>query len=315
MSRPPRSVFALLACLLATALLAPRAALAQAPVARAPAPATQNLPVIVFLLKDGVYWSRGFSNNGFIVGKRGVIALDTRLAVEQERALLDQLRQITPEPITHVILTHGDGDHVNGLVLMPPGVTVIGSTYTKQLMQQHLAHGGGFPSPAGLDRYLPNQLVDSHYSGMLDGVPIRLYHWAPAHTAGDLVLYLPEQRIAFTGDLVISEIPDPFIHPDEGGSILGELQDLKQLIALNADIYVPGHGDLVTRAELQRRLARYEAIRVRVQQLLRQGASLPDVRRALNEPAASGDARGARPTIVDYLYRDLSAQTRSEGRP
>src|SRR4029079_8557753 len=95
----------------------------------------------------------------------------------------------------------------------------------------------------------------------IGGVKLELYHWAPAHTSGDLIVYLPDQRIVATGDITVGNRADdnPNIHPEKNGSSEGWLTTVKGILSLNAEQYVPGHsnpqtGALQTKADIQRKL-------------------------------------------------------------
>ena len=86
--------------------------------AQGPAPA----PLMVHQLKPNVYWIEGGGgNSGVIVGDKGVIVVDAKTTAAAGKELLDDIAKITPKPVTTVILTHSDGDHVNGLASFPAG--------------------------------------------------------------------------------------------------------------------------------------------------------------------------------------------------
>src|SRR5258707_304788 len=91
---------------------------------------------------------------------------------------------------------------------------------------------------------------------VIDGVKFELYHWAPAHTSGDLMVYVPDQKVVATGDIIVTNRADdsPNIHQEKHGSTEGWLTNVKGMIGLSADTYVTGHGDLQTKADLQRKL-------------------------------------------------------------
>src|SRR5450755_4347128 len=97
-------------------------ALATLAVAQGPAPA----PLMVHQLKPNVYWIEGGGgNSGVIVGDKGVIVVDAKTTAAGGKELLDNIAKITPKPVTAVIETHSDGDHVNGLASFPMGITII----------------------------------------------------------------------------------------------------------------------------------------------------------------------------------------------
>ncbi|HEV3217575.1 MAG TPA: MBL fold metallo-hydrolase, partial [Vicinamibacterales bacterium] len=232
--------------------------------------------------------------------------------------LLAQIAKITPKPVTTVILTHSDGDHVNGLVAFPAGVKIIAHENDKKELEAALAAGGrGAPPP---DR-LPSQVVTKEKQAItIDGVKLELYHWAPAHTSGDLVVYLPDQKIAATGDIIVTNRADdnPNIHQEKHGSTAGWLTNAKGIVGLNADTYVPGHGDLVTKADIQRKLTATTERRAKIAAMVKQGKSVDEIKAALPDaPAPGAPARGAGApgggrggpppvTYVDIAYAELT---------
>src|ERR1700687_3564389 len=128
-------------------------ALATLAVAQAPAPA----PFMVHQLKPNVYWVEGGGgNSGVIAGDKGVIVVDAKTSPAGGKELLDDVAKITPKPVTTVILTHSDGDHVNGLAAFPKGVAIIAHVNDKKELEAALSAGGRGAPPA--DR-LPTQVV------------------------------------------------------------------------------------------------------------------------------------------------------------
>src|ERR1700674_2600200 len=106
-------------------------ALAAAGVLLAQGPPAQNLTP--HQLKPNVYWLEGGGGNtGVIVGDKGVIIVDAKTTPAAGKMILDEVAKITPKPITHVILTHSDGDHVNGLASFPTGLTIIAQENNKK---------------------------------------------------------------------------------------------------------------------------------------------------------------------------------------
>ena len=83
----------------------------------------QDPPLVVRQLKPDVYWTEGGNggNTGIIIGKTGVIVVDAKGSADSAKAVLAEIAKLTPKPVTHVILTHSDGDHVNGLAGISDG--------------------------------------------------------------------------------------------------------------------------------------------------------------------------------------------------
>jgi len=272
--------------------------------AQAPPPA----PFTTHQLKPNVYWIEGGGgNSGVIVGDKGVIIVDAKTTPAGGKELLDDVAKITPKPVTTVILTHSDGDHVNGLASFPAGVKIIAHENNKKEQDAALSAGGRGAPPA---EHLPNQLVTKNKENLkIDGVRIELLHWAPAHTSGDLVVYLPSEKIVFTGDIIAAQLPDPLIHLEKHGSSEGWIATTKGIVALNADQFVPGHGIVQTKADVQKRLADAEAKREKIKSLVAQGKSLEEIRSEVGDPspAAGRGGRGpAFPTFTEVVYRELT---------
>src|SRR5882672_4573231 len=250
----------------------------------------QPPPVSVKPLTGGVYWTQGGAggNTGLIVGKDGVIVIDAKTTPDSAKEMLDALAKLTPKPVTHVILTHSDRDHVNGLSAFPnKGLTIISQTNAKKEIEESL----NGPDAAPLD-YLPTKTVDKQESLTIDGVRLQLLHFAPAHTSGDLIVYLN---------------PFPLIHLEKHGSSAGWIESAKGMLALDAETYVSGHGDLQTKDDIQKRLDRVQDRYNKIKELVAQGKSLEEVKIALNDTKAPTPLPGAPrfPTFTETTYKEL----------
>jgi len=256
-----------------TLLLIAVAALAQQP---APPFETKQLA------KD-VYWvNGGGGNSGVIIGQKGVTVIDAKTTADGGKQLLAEIAKLTPKPVTTVILTHSDGDHVNGLAAFPAGVTVIAQENNKKEQEAALKAGGRGAPPAD---HLPTRVVTKpKETTKIDGVTYTLLHWVPAHTSGDLIIYLPARKIVFTGDIIATQRPDPIIHPEKGGSTAGWVTTTKGIVALNADTFVPGHGDIQTKAQIQARLDATVAKRDKILTMIKDGKTLPEIKTAMGDP-------------------------------
>jgi cyclase len=267
----------------------------------APLAAAQT-PFVVHQLKRNVYWVEGGGgNSGVVIGSTGVIVVDAKTSAAGGKELLDDIAKITPKPVTTVFLTHSDGDHVNGLAAFPTGVKVITQENCKKEMEAALAAGGRGAPPAD---HMPSQVVKDKETVTIDGVKLELRHWAPAHTSGDLIVYLPAEKIVFTGDVVSTTLPDPLIHLEKNGSSEGWITTVKGIVALDSDQFVEGHGDLLAKAAVQKRLTDAEAKRAKIKEMVAQGKSLDEVKAAVDAPAA-----GRGPAFAGYtavVYQELT---------
>jgi glyoxylase-like metal-dependent hydrolase (beta-lactamase superfamily II) len=259
-------------------------------------------PFVTHQLKPNVYWIEGGGgNSGVIIGDKSVIVIDAKTSAAGGKELLEDVAKITPKPVTTVIETHSDGDHINGLVSFPTGIKIIAHVNNKMEQDTAFAAGGRGAPPEG---YLPNELVSKNKESLkIDGVKLELFHWAPAHTSGDLIVYLPDDKIVFTGDIIAMQMPDPLIHLEKNGSSAGWITTVKGIISLNADQFVPGHGDLQMKPAIQKRLADAEAKRAKIKELIAQGKSLDEIKTAVGDTPAP-QARFA--SYTEVVYKELA---------
>ena len=155
----------------------------------------QAPPLSVKPLNGGVYWTQGGAggNTGIIVGKDGVIVVDAKTTPASAKDMLAEIAKITPKPVTTVILTHSDADHVNGLAAFPAGLTIISQENCKKEMEASV----NSRNPAPQDR-LPTKTVANKENVTINGVKLTLLHYAPAHTSGDLMVFICRNKRSFS---------------------------------------------------------------------------------------------------------------------
>ena len=253
-------------------------------------------PLTVHTIRDGkLYWIEGGGGNStVIIGTSGVVVVDAKTTAQAGAALVAEVAKLTPKPIDTVIETHSDGDHVNGIVSFPANIRIIAHVNNKmeQLALPIYAaaevDGGKCLPPS--DR-IPNSIViKDKVSATIDGVRMVFHHFGPAHTSGDLVIELPDDRLAVAGDLITNVV---LTHPEKNGSIAGWFASARGLLALNVDHYLGGHADaLDTKGSLRQRVANYATTRAQVDQLVAAGKSLAEVKTAMNVKDAMGACRG-----------------------
>ena len=263
------------------------------------------LKLIVHPLKHGAYWVEGgTSNTGFIVGDTGVIIYDAQMkpgAVTQELAAI---KTITSKPIDQIIASHGDPDHVGGLSFYPAGKPIIMHENTRSKIAASAADPGGGPVYGAVYRKLldlPVRTVSTTETDTIDGVKLVLMYVGPAHTSGDLIVYVPASKVVYGGDVVLTNNGRfPIIHLT--GSSLGWIAAMKAILALDADVIIPGHGPVETRAQLTERVRDVEARRAAIKTMVADHKTLPEIEAALPDP-------GANPRFLSFthvVYNELT---------
>ena len=236
----------------AFALMAGICALAQSQDADATRPRAQAVAPGVWMVQGlsalGSSANRNFvSNAGFVVTQDSVVVIDALGSPELARELRAEIARITPKPVSHVIVTHYHADHIYGLqTFKDAGAVVVahrqGLAYLNSdtaALRLKASREELFPWIDESTRLVGADLwLDGPTALRVGGTVLQLQPAGPAHTPEDLVVWLPQQRILFAGDLVFRG-RIPFVGQADSAHWIDSLQ---ALLAFDAQVVVPGHG-------------------------------------------------------------------------
>ena len=266
-------------------------------------------PLVVTKLKDGLYLAKGGPagndpNVGFAIASSSVILVDNKNRADAQKAVLDEIARVTPKAVKTVIFLHGDNE--TGISTLPEGLTLIAQENTRKEMA---VATGRNAIPAN---YLPTKTIGEDESEEIDGLRVRMLHWAPAHTSGDLIVYFPDEKVVFAGDVIVADFPPggTQIHPNLQGSVAGWIKTVQAMLALDADMYVPGHGGVFTKRDVRTKLLIIEDKWDKIKAMIAQGKSLDEIKTALGEPTGppKRNAQGnlPPPTTTEIMYAELT---------
>jgi glyoxylase-like metal-dependent hydrolase (beta-lactamase superfamily II) len=212
--------------------------------------------------------------------------------------MLAEIKKVTEKPVRRVILTHSDGDHVNGLAGFPPHLTIISHASGRQDMARANA-------AATTKLPLPNETFSKDMTLFVGDTEVQLRYFGPAHTSSDVVIYIPAEKVAIVGDLVFVG-RDPLIHAGKHGSSFGLVSVLKALLEVDADLFLSGHAEGVDKKAIEALIAQIEQKQAKVKALVAQGKTLAEVREAFaaDQPATPGGRRW--PSLVEIIYQELT---------
>ncbi|HOY98295.1 MAG TPA: MBL fold metallo-hydrolase [Candidatus Aminicenantes bacterium] len=273
--------------------------------------ATQPGPMTVGRVSGGLYLVKGGAgaNAAFYVGEESVIVVDAKMTEEAVRGMLAEIARVTDRPVKFLILTHSDGDHVNGLPGFPGGLTIISSAATKAEMAAAFQE----ERSAGRRAFLPAETYEARLE-LIFRVPrgktasVTLLELGPAHTGGDTIVVFQEEKAAFIGDLAFVG-RDPLIHRSKGGTAAGYVAALKKMIELDGvETYLSGHADPLAKADLRALLSDLEEIIARVKALAAGGKSLEEVKAALLPPPLPDAPPSRWPSFVENAYLELTGK-------
>jgi glyoxylase-like metal-dependent hydrolase (beta-lactamase superfamily II) len=271
---------------------------------RNPGSGQEGAPVTIQPITLGLLLVKGGSgaNSGLIVGDKELIAIDAKMSPESIQEMLAEIKKTFPFPVTKIILTHSDADHVNGLPGFPKGLEIISQESVKSDLVKAAAD-----LPA-LQDYLPTVVFKNQWKLKSGRVAITLRHFGPAHTSGDTVVFVDGDRTAYVGDLVFIG-RDPLIHRSKGGSSFGLVKTLKAILdhRPHVEFFIPGHGDMVTRDELGRLVRSIEIKQGKIKALIAEGKTLDEIKKILQvEDRPGAPARPGFMTLVEVIYLELT---------
>jgi cyclase len=247
---------------------------------------------------------------GILTGPDGVFMVDTQFAPLSEK-IAAAIKQVSNQPIRFIVNTHVHPDHTGGNAnFAKMGAVIISRNELRERLEHPAPGANGAPGTPAPATALPMITYEGQMTFHMDGEDVRLIPIPRAHTDGDTMVYFPGPDVIMTGDFYRS-VQYPNIDRANGGSLNGMLDGLGRVIGLagpNTKI-VPGHGPMVSRAEVIAHRDMILTIRDKVSQLVSQGKSQDDVLAA--HPTADFDSKvpNSKETtqrFVTQLYAELS---------
>jgi cyclase len=246
----------------ALALLGAWAAYTQNPAAPRPATAQK--------VQEGLYMISGEGGNvAALLTDEGVVLVDD-MYDRNYAAVMGQVKALSDKPVRYVLNTHQHDDHSGGNArMMAASVEVIAQRNARINMI-------ALKQP-GAPRVTFTNEMDVH----LGGKEVRAQYFGRGHTGGDAIIYFPELKVIHTGDLFLTRPTQPYIDYANGGSAIEWTHVLDEVLKLDFDTVIPGHGPLSDRAGLRKWRADFETMRDWIGSMVRQGRSKDEISQTL----------------------------------
>jgi glyoxylase-like metal-dependent hydrolase (beta-lactamase superfamily II) len=251
-----------------------------------------------YLQPDGGW---GWSNAGLVVDGSASLLVDTLFDLPLTRAMLTAMRAATPAAakIGTVINTHANGDHTYGNQLVE-GAEIIASTACYEEMREQgeplapggirrnwraMGEAGAFFQEVmgsrfdwgGIALTLPTRRFDGALSLRVGAKEVRLIEVGPAHTRGDVIVHVPQDRTVFTGDML-------FIggHPLVWAGPIGNwIKACELMLGWDVECVVPGHGPITDKTGIRSVKQYFEALLARSRDCLAAGLTVEQATREI----------------------------------
>lgn len=223
------------------------------------------------------------TSGGFIIGENGVLVIESMLNRRLANQMIALVASVTTKPILYVLNTSYHGDHSYGNQFFPAGAQIIQHVETQKYIQDHFAEDvafmeKNFGTNQGIDEIKPQKAQILLHDGAnldldLGGRSVNVLHLGFAQTNGDLFVWLPKEKVLYTGNPIISEGPSlPWLLDGKLAAALTTLKKIRAMLPADA-IVVPGHGEPTGVGAIEHSIAYLEELEMRATDAVTQGLS------------------------------------------
>jgi glyoxylase-like metal-dependent hydrolase (beta-lactamase superfamily II) len=245
--------------------------------ARGQQPKGEPFSTAITKLKEGLYVIPGYDgaatggNVAVRVTNEGVIVVDDKLP-NLYSDIVGKVKSVSPLPIKYVLNTHQHGDHT-------------GSNAQFLKTAEILMHRNARANMIKNNQPGPGRIVyNDQQSLFLGGVEVRMYYMGRGHTNGDSVIYFPELRVVHTGDLVVwgkrsqgTTLTPSMDYAAGNGSGKEWAATLDNVLKLDFDMAIPGHGPVLTKAEVKTFRDKMATLNQRMSDFIKAGGKKEDI--------------------------------------
>ena len=265
-------------------------------VAAAWLPASQDANIEVEQLSDNVYlYTYNVHRSLFVVTDDGVLATDPQ-SPQAGRRFVEEIRKITDAPIRYLVYSHHHDDHVSGGAAFPDGTTVI----SHRNAVTHIE--------AGSEIRAVDEVFDDERSIRLGDLEVRLLYPGPSETDSSIIVWIPDQGVAFMVDAVaVRTVPWQRM---TDASPYSWIEALERLDALDFEILAPGHGPTGRKEDVGENIQYLRDLTAAVQEWIDRGESLEQIQANLELPQYAGWTRYDQhfDLNIEGVYRELTKE-------
>jgi len=224
-------------------------------------------------VKEGLHVITGPGGNiGVRLTSEGVILIDDKFPQDFEE-IQSLVAQVSDLPVRYVINTHHHGDHSGSNAGFLQVAEVIAHKNARDNMLRGDQDG------------LPRMIYTNETSVFLGGIEVQAFYMGRGHTNGDSVVYFPDLKTVHGGDLLHGIAP--FVDYGNGGSTRGWVGTMNNILSLDFDTAIPGHGSIMDRRDVVNFRNQMEAVRERMAGLIRNGLDADDAPERIKDSGLS----------------------------
>lgn len=259
----------------------------------------ETKPVELKQISDRLYeilGGRG-ANGGMYIGDNEVLVIDAKMDENSVDAVIAEIAKITDKPITYLVNTHSDGDHVWGNQYFPQTVTFVAHENCRKefFHKQRNGNESNWNKPE-LAPFVPSLTFREKMNIYPGTKKVELWYFGVGHTTGDIVVYFPEEKTAFIGDQIFLTRPQ-LIHSYKGGNSFGHVKTLtKMLETLDAEKFYSGHSEIADRETIKKLIDQMKKRQEKIKSLIEKDKTLEDVKLEFEENESG---------LVEVIYNEI----------
>lgn len=266
---------------------------------------SETPPLTLEKVTESVYQILGGSgsNGGVIVGETAVLLIDAKMDEESVNQTIEALQKLTDKPMKYLVNTHSDGDHIMGNRYFPESVIFIAHENCRDdFFKLNFGRESDWGEPEFYP-YTPSLTFSENMNIWLGKDKVELHYFGLGHTTGDIVVFFPEDKIAFLGDQYFNTRPQ-LIHSNKNGNSFEHVKTLtKMLETLDAETFLSGHSDPVGRDEIERHIRAMQERQQKVKESISQDKTLEETLEEFNE----NEAR-----LVTSIFNEIKGQASNQ---
>jgi cyclase len=245
----------------------------------------ENPPVSLEKITENVYQINGGqgANGGVIIGDNEVLVIDAKMTEKSVIQTIEAIEEITDKTISYLVNTHSDGDHIMGNRYFPTSVTFVSHKNCRDdFFKENFGRESDWDEPEFFP-FTPSLSFKKYLNMWLGKEKVELYYFGIGHTTGDIVVFHPEQKVAFIGDLYFNGRPQ-LIHSNKNGNSFKYVKTMNQMLEkLDAEIFLSGHSDPVGREEIEKHIQIMVERQNKVKEFVSQDLTLEEILKKFNE--------------------------------
>ncbi|MCK9377067.1 MAG: MBL fold metallo-hydrolase [Syntrophobacterales bacterium] len=252
------------------------------------------------------------ANAGIVIGRDGIVVIDTLMSAKEAQRFLKDIRAVSDKPIKFVINTHYHGDHTFGNAEFARlGATIIGHEKDKAMAEKY--------NPASLKNMRQRGFTEADIAGTTLAYPalsfsdrmdidlgdqkMQLIYHGPSHSVDSILVYLPDKKVLFTGDILFTNYHAYMAD----GDLKGWLKALDYILALDVETIIPGHGPISSKKDIREMKDYLVAFDKQAKELCNQSRDVEYITAALKKalpPRAEGEGIIKMNLEMKYLKKE-----------